>query len=228
VAYALLVGSIFTPLYQPLESGDDDSWAVLVVLAGAHLGAGAGLRRAAALLLPVPAGALGVVTSESPLETAFAVVAPVAGMALIAVGWAIGTATRRGAAAAAIAFLIAFLPVAWAAAEQIDRADAPHAPPALERQLPIELTLANLCPGSETPPDVVRKLERQADVLLREVRAHPDWLVTYTYHYTDTDDPEDTREITMRELAEEQLRDLEDYGSDCRPDLRERLRAALD
>jgi hypothetical protein len=228
VVYALLVATVFTPLYDPLLSGDDESGWTLVVLAGAHIGAGAALRRCAAFLLPLPVGAAGVVLSESPLETAAAVVGPVLGAALIAVGWGLAIATRRGGAAAIASFLVALGPAVWAAIEQIDRSGSRHAPPELEAQLPIELTLGNLCPGAETPAPTVRMLERQAEVLLREVRAHPDWLVTYTYYYSDTEDPEDKREITIEELAQEQLQDLEDFApGDCRPDLRRRLREAL-
>jgi hypothetical protein len=227
VAYVVLVGSVFTPLYEPLSSGEDDSWAVLVVLAGAHVGAGAALRRRAALLLPLPAGVLGVIVSESPLATAFAIVAPLIGAATIAFAWHIAWRAEVALGLAIAAFAVAAVPAAWAGIEQIDRADAPHAPPALEAQLPIELTLANLCPGAETPPALTRKLKRQAEVLLSELRTHPDWLVTFTYYYSDTEDPEDTRDITIRELAEEELQSLEDGGGDCQPELKRRLREAL-
>ncbi len=49
--------------------------------------------------------------------------------------------------------------------------------------------------------------------------------MTYTYHYSD--DPDERRDITIRELAQEQLHDLELGGRRCAPDLQRRLRAAL-
>jgi hypothetical protein len=43
--------------------------------------------------------------------------------------------------------------------------------------------------------------------MIRELRRHPDWLVTYTYYYEDAPEGE-RKEITVRKLAEEQLADL--------------------
>src|SRR3954467_9116182 len=51
--YAALVLSLATPLYVPLGSGRDDSWALLILVAAAHLGLGAAIRRAWVLALPV-------------------------------------------------------------------------------------------------------------------------------------------------------------------------------
>ena len=155
------------------------------------------------------------------------VVGPVLGVALIAAGWRLGHAIDRGSLPAVASFVAALVPVAWAGVEQVDRSGAPHAPSELEAQLPIELSLGNLCPGAETDPATVRKLKRQAEVLLREVEAHPDWLVTYTYYYSDTEDTEDTREITIEELAEEGLTSLEAGGDGCQPELQHRLREAV-
>jgi hypothetical protein len=57
------------------------------------------------------------------------------------------------------------------------------------------------------------------------LRRRPDRLVTYTYYYSD--DPEERRDITIRELAEEQLEDIESNGPDCDPELERRIRAAM-
>jgi hypothetical protein len=99
--------------------------------------------------------------------------------------------------------------------------DAERAPAAIERQLPIDLFLANLCPGTETPRRIERRLRRQAQVLLREARDHPDWLVEFTFY---DDHGEDVvREITIRQLAEEHLVSIDDHGSPCEPELRAQL-----
>lgn len=45
-AYAVLLGSLATPLYDPLSAGRDDSWALALLLGATHLGAGLLVRRA--------------------------------------------------------------------------------------------------------------------------------------------------------------------------------------
>ena len=106
--------------------------------------------------------------------------------------------------------------------------EAPHLPQAVEKQLPIGVSFGNLCPGAETPAYLSRDLRRRAEVLLRELRDRPDFLVTDIVYY---DDGETQREIvTVRELAERQLLALREGGSDlgaCAPDLQRRLEAAL-
>ena len=53
VVYVVLLGSLATPLYAPLTDGHDDSWALVVLLGGVHLGVGLVVRRAWVLLLPI-------------------------------------------------------------------------------------------------------------------------------------------------------------------------------
>ena len=83
--------------------------------------------------------------------------------------------------------------------------DAPRLPTAVQKQLPVELHLANLCPSAETPPRLQRDLRRQARVLLRELDERPHWRLTYTFYYEEGDE---TKEITVRDLAEEELEHL--------------------
>jgi hypothetical protein len=45
------------------------------------------------------------------------------------------------------------------------------------------------------------------------------------YYYSN--DPEERRDITIRELAEKQLKDIESNGPDCEPELERRIRAAM-
>jgi hypothetical protein len=96
----------------------------------------------------------------------------------------------------------------------------------VEARLPIELSSGNLCPDAETPVDVERDVRARAEALIIELGRRPNELVTYTYYDAHGPDDEE-REITIRELAEEQLADL-DSGGDCAPELRRRIRAAMD
>jgi hypothetical protein len=98
-----------------------------------------------------------------------------------------------------------------------------RAPASVERRLPIELYLANLCPGTETDLKTIKQLRRQATVLLREARLHPDWLVEYTYYYAHDDDVR--KLITIRQLAKEHLVSIKDQDPDCEPGLQRQLEA---
>src|SRR5918997_5441274 len=54
-AYAALVASLATPLYDPLTSGRDDWWALLALVGVVHLGLGVAVGRWWTLALPVVA-----------------------------------------------------------------------------------------------------------------------------------------------------------------------------
>ena len=225
--YALLVASLFTPLYDPFTAGRDDSWAIAVAAVAAHIGLGAGVARPWALLLPLLLGLAGFLADGAEgLSLLILFIGIPAGLLATGIGWAGAALLRRHAVAvAAAAFVLALVPVGWATVETVRRATAPHLPDALQAQLPTEESLGNLCPGAETPRKVVRRLERQTEVLIRELDRRPDWLVSYVFYYSD--DPPERRDITVRELAEEQLRDLE-AGGRCAPRLQRRFRDALD
>jgi hypothetical protein len=98
-----------------------------------------------------------------------------------------------------------------------------RAPASVERALPIDLYLANLCPDAETDGKIVKKLRRQANALLREARAHPDWLVEFTYYDDHGDD--DRELISIRQLAKEHLQSIKDEDPDCEPGLQRQLEA---
>jgi hypothetical protein len=225
--YAALVISLVTPLYEPLDSGDDDWWAVLVLLAAAHVGLGAAAPHTWVLMLPT---ALSVVWFIADGATGFAWMALTIGapalVGLTALGIVLGhlLGRRSGAVAAAGFFSIALMPAVWAAAETARRGS--HVPAAVQRQLPIEMSLGNLCPGASTPDKLERDIRRRAEVLIRELQRRPNDLVSYTYYYSDGADDE-RRDITVRELAEEQLADLESGGPNCAPELASRIRNAL-
>lgn len=109
-------------------------------------------------------------------------------------------------------FVLAGAPGAWAASEHLQ--EARHVPASVQRQLPTgELSLRSLCRGFYVTPRERRVLRRQADALVRELRRRPDELVTYTFYYEHG--PPERRDIPVRELAEEQLEDLDPSDPDC-------------
>jgi len=219
-AYVALLTTLATPLYEPFESGEDDSWVTVVVLAGAHLGVGIAVARAWVLLLPVAASVIGFfVTGGEALSWLILIFELPIGLVLTALGCAAGHfAGRWASVAAAPVFVVAAMPTAAAAVEAIERSNSPHVPAAVQRQLPIDESLSSDC-GHKA------RAEAPARVLLRELDRNPDALVTYTYYFADTPDAEH-RDITVRELAEEQLRDLR-ANPGCRDDVRRRLERAL-
>jgi hypothetical protein len=203
----------------------DDWWAGLVVLAATHVGLGVAIPRSWVFALPVvlSVGVFLASGAEGLAWLTLIVGAPVL-VAFTAAGWALGRAWPRRRAPIALAlFAVALLPVAWAAIETSQR--GPHVPASVQRELPTKLSLGNLCPGAESSPEVEREVRRSAEALIRELRRRPDDLVTDTVYYSD--DPEERRDITIRELAEEQLEDIESNGPNCVPDLERRIRAAM-
>jgi hypothetical protein len=140
-------------------------------------------------------------------------------------GWAGSRGvTRRSPAAGA--FAVALWPVGWAASDQVQRARARHVPPAIQARLSTGLSLGDLCPGSAVPAALQRDIRRRAAALVQELERHPDDLVTYTYVLAD--EPGVSRvDITVREVAQEELRDMKSNDSRCEPDLQRRLEAGI-
>jgi hypothetical protein len=219
--YVALGATLATPLYDPVFAGDDEWWLLPALLVFAHLGLGAAVGRWWVLALPVVFSFVFFLLGGGDQ---FASLWLIVGAPLLLALTAIGLAFRRVAWVPIPLFALAALPALWAGVETERRGE--HVPAALERQLPIELSLGNLCPDASSPPGLVRRLRRQSEVLLRELGRRPDDLVTNTYYQADTAD-ETRRDITIRELAQEQLHDLELGGRRCAPGLQRRLRAAL-
>jgi hypothetical protein len=232
VAYAVLVGSAFTGVYDPFEHGDDESWVVAAVLVAAHLGVGLAAGTPWVILLPVAVCVPAFFADGADaLSWLILVVALPVALIATAAGWVLGRLLRRRAAPSAlVVFGAGSALLGWAVVATIDRADAPKLPPADQRRLPIELNLGNLCPEASTPREDVQRLRAQAERLIVELRRRRDWLVDYTYYYEETG-PE-TEEITVEELAQYQLHLMEVGGGEgfpeCAPELQRRLRAALE
>jgi hypothetical protein len=127
--------------------------------------------------------------------------------------------------ASVVVFAIAVVAGLGGIADAVDHATAERVPSAVQRQLPLEYSLGNLCRGAQTPRSLDASIRRQVEVLLRELKRRPDALVTFTYEYEDRDAV--TKNITIRTLAEAQLSDLKEPKR-CAPALRQRLVRALE
>jgi len=223
--YAAFLGSLLSPLYGPLSTGDDDTGALLVLLCAIHAGVGGGVARWWVLAFPVGLCLAAFVANGAE---ALAVLYLFLGLPVLTFSTALGVAIgrrlqQRSDAFAFACFAIAALPAAWAVAETLRR--GPHVSAAVQTQLPTTLSLGNLCPGAETSPGTDRDLRRRTEVLIDQLQRRPNDLVTYTYYYSD--DPTEEKDITVRELAQEQLASLEDNGQRCDPRLQRRLRDAM-
>ena len=226
VAYVVRVGSLFTPLYEPLWAGHDDAWILLVLLVAAHLGLGITLARGWALVFPV---ALAVLCLVVGVREGYGLLMLVYGLPVLSVltafGWAAGRVMRRPGVlvpVCAALFVVASVAPVWATIETVRR--GPELPPGAQARLPTGLRLTGLCLGREVSPATRRDLRRRAGALLRELRLRPSHLVAYTTFPEGT--PEQMK-VTVRELAEEQLELFEWAGPGCAPTIRRRLAAAL-
>src|SRR5215218_8238160 len=117
--YAALVLSLATPLYRPLSSGRDDSWALLVLLAAAQLGLGAAIRRPWVLTLPVALSILAFAAAgaDDLAWLAILIGAP-ALVARTAVGWAVcGGVEQQSDVIAGVSTFLSRLAAAWAVVE---------------------------------------------------------------------------------------------------------------
>ena len=232
LAYGLLLATLATPVYEPLETGRGDSWAIFILIGGVHLAVAAAIRRLWVMLLPVGFCIAAFIASG---PTALSILIPVfllpGVMVLTGLGWAAGTFARsRASLLASGLFLVASVPLVWATGGTVQHAHAKRVPASLRAQLPIEWSLSVLCPKSGFPAGAARGVRRQAEVLLREVRRHPDWVLSYSYPYADQPG-EFTRDMTIHELGEQELQSIKDLdgatGKPCLPSYRRRLEAAL-
>lgn len=239
VAYVVLVGSLATSLYDPLSDGRDDSWALLVLLAGAHLGLGVVVRRAWVLLLPGALTVTGfVIAGGEGLAWLILMFEGPAVIAVTALGWLLGRRLGRHAAPVAVAaFVLAAFPGVWAALESAER--GPALSSRARRDLPTgAYTLVqDLCSIGDSRFDrsyfrgARRRARREFAALERGLRSRPNAVVAVRFVPADSPGTE-TREITVRELAETHLQGAEPTGlaeeEACYRSGRARLQRALD
>jgi hypothetical protein len=100
-----------------------------------------------------------------------------------------------------------------------------HVPQSTQAQLPIHDSLAEVCSGKRLSKARAERLRQEGKTLVRELRVHPDWLVTVTRIHSDPG-PGNPRyfpqDITVHELAADEI-----FGTGCMPALRSKLREAL-
>lgn len=216
VVYVVLIGSLATPLYDPLADGRDDSWALVVLLGGVHLGVGLVVRRAWVLLLPIGfaaaafvfAGATGLAWLGLLLELPVLV-------GVTALGWLLGRGlARRATPVAVTAFLVAALPGLWAASATAQR--EPHVSAGEQRELPAMAysLIQDLCFKGDSrfdrthAQDAHARARRQFAAIARGLRAHPHAVVSVRFVLARSPGTQ-TREMTIRELAETHLEGAE-------------------
>jgi hypothetical protein len=218
-AYAALIGALAA---QP--AGSDDLWAPLALLVVAHLGLGWAVARPWVLLLPATlCVGLFFVAGASELDWLILFLGLPITVVLTTVGLLLGLRADRRAPVAIGLAAIALGCGAWTAVQWVDR--GPHVPASVQRELPTDVSLGNLCPGAESDPEFEDDVRRRAEVLIRELRRNPDHVVTDTVHHSHGG--EEQQDITIRQLAEDQLADIESGGPNCAPELERRIRAAL-
>jgi hypothetical protein len=215
-AYVAIVAVTFgTSLVDAVEW-----WLLLLVMA--NVGLGAGVARWWALAVPAV-----VAVALVAVDWLWALVQGVPAVGLTAVGVLLGRASPRVSVPALVLCGAACaLALGLSAYESVRR--GPPLPASVQEQLPLKISLGNLCPGAESDPEVTRDVRARGERLVRELRTRPRHTVTYTQYWAHGG--EELQEITVRRLAENQLGDLEGggvSGEDCAPDLMRRLRAAL-
>ena len=190
VVYAALIASLALPAY------DGDDWLpVLTILAAAHLGLGAAVRRPWALVPPIALCLVAFFADGADgLAWMLILIAAPALAGLTLAGWGMTRLLPRDVAALAC-LAVAAIPVTMALVETADAARR----------------------------KIERDLRRQAEVLLRELGARPTHLVTDTEYDADSGD-EHRRDITIRRLAENQLDEMQpDCAPDLQRRLRSAL-----
>jgi hypothetical protein len=217
-AYAALM---YTALGPPFQDGT----FALLTLAAAHVGLGVGVGRWWVLLVPIAVATAGVFLATDDFGLLALFGGPVAVLL---------TATGRGFAygpprfRVGVAGFCALLCVLTAGASVVEEVrEGPPLPAAVQRQLPIDVSLVVLCPYEDVNEAERPRARAALEVLLRELRERPNHTVTYTFYWAHSE--EEVREITVRELAEVTLDDLEhgDARGPCAPEVRKRLSAAL-
>ena len=237
--YLALMASLGTPLYEPLSDGRDDSWGLVVLFVGAHLAVGIIVRRAWVLLLPIGLAVVGFLFSGANglawLILMFG--APVL-IAATALGWLLGRRlTQHATPIGVAAFIVAAMPGLWAVVETAKR--GAHVSASAQRALPTmaPFLVQDLCFKGDSRFDRAhadeagRRARRQFAALERSLRAGPDMLVTVQFAPADAPGLE-TREMTVRELAETQVGGADPSGlpseAACYRSGRARLERLLD
>jgi hypothetical protein len=206
--YSVLMTTLATPIYDPFETGDDDSWVVVVLVIGVHVGIGLAIARWWALLAPVCAMGIGFFLADEAVGAVLLLMFALPVLLVVTAAACFGGRKLHASAwpVALGCFAVAALPAAAGAVEAIERDAAPHVPRQVQAELP---TGGSTC-----------EARRRIDALVGQLRRDPHALVTYTW--TLAHGGEEKRDITVREVAEEML-----SSGTCDPETRRRLESAL-
>lgn len=225
VVTLVIYGAVLaTVLVVPTTHDESVGAALFASLLLGHLVLGIGVARWWALAVPLAFAVVLFVVADDEADAAIGLILvwPVA-MVLTAVGVAIG---RRAGTwiAPVVAVLLAVVAAgpAFAVAEWLRR--GPPLPAADEARLPIDNPVALIC-SRHSDAALDRRLRREVDALVVELGRRPNATVTVTEYYAHYN--EDV-EMTVRDLGERRLAELEAKGPNCEPALQDRLRGALD
>ena len=128
--YVVLMATLATSLYVPFESGDDDSWVVLVLVIGVHVGLGLAVSQWWILVAPVCAMAVGCFLAEEAAGAVLILMFALPVLLVVTAAACYGGRTLHAYAwpVALGCFGVAALPAAAGAVEAIERDAAPHVP----------------------------------------------------------------------------------------------------
>lgn len=216
--FVLVTSALFAGFYDPLEHGDG-RWTFWLLLCAPPLGLGLAAPYWRTLGLPLLFGVIVVTTSGDELASYLVLLfgIPIE-LTLTLVGCLVGRRLReRRLVPAVLVLAVALVPAGVATAQRLSR--GPHVPPAVQQALPVELGVGNVCPGASNRSMRTRALAA-VDALVAQLRRDPDALVTKTYYY---EDGPQTTDITVRELAQDGLEEL----NGCAPSVETRIRQAL-
>lgn len=222
-----LAASASTGLYEYLGAGTDLSWLAIITFAAAPLALGVSWPLPAAFAVTLLGGVVGFAIaagSDDPWLAFGVAFYAVAALLVIAVGRLVTAGLRRAGLSrwgetrtAAVLLALSFIPLAVS----LQRSTWDKVPAAEARSLPLEDDyLANLCYSPSRGERA--RLQYEARALVKSTRTHPGWIVRTS---SSGEDGTSYSRRTVRQLAQDQLRDLE--HAHCQPALRQALRDAI-
>jgi hypothetical protein len=224
--FVVLTATLLTNIYDGLDRGEDQTWLLVVLAVGATLGLGALSRRAWSLAGPVVLCCAFIANAASDLAWLIVLFAGPVLLVAALVGWLIGRfGGRAGIGVGVAAFGAACVVPVIGIVDTVQRESRPRLPERAAARLPLDVSLGNLCDSAGSDPGFYRDVERRAEALIDELHRRPDHIVTVTVYYAHGGG-EDEENLTVRELAEEELHDLEIGG--CRKKLRQQLRDGIE
>lgn len=202
------------------------AWAYFTAVVGPCVAVGAAMERLESFVAPGLFAIVFAVGDGSYLAmVAFFFIFVMLGLATGA-GWLIARVVRGAAVpVAAVAMVAATAGVIPMAVTQVAYATAPRLPPEAAAALWTDTTSSGLCQSAVSGRDKENALRRDR-ALIRELRARPDHVLRVVYIAGEGETKE--IDITVSDLAEDELEHLEDEGPRCHPDIQAALRRELE